>query len=99
MAFPTQISFHGMEREPALEGKIRDRIQRLVRLSSDITGFRVVVEAKDKVHLLVRLPRTLLSVTKGRKNEGEVDLEVAVGHAFDAVERSLKEFTRRPRAA
>ena len=99
MAFSTQITFHGMEREPALEGRIRDRIQRLVRLSSSITGCRVVVEAKDKVHLVVYLPRTVLSVTKGRMNGEEVELDVATGRAFDAAERALKEFSRRPRAA
>ena len=98
MAFPTQITFHGSDRDPALEGQIRDRIQRLIRLSSDITGCRVVVEAKDKVHLLVHLPRTLLSVSKGGRDD-EVELEAAVGRAFDAAERAMKEFTRHPRAA
>jgi hypothetical protein len=94
MAFPTQITFHGMEREPELEGQIRDRIQRLIRLSSDITSCRVVVEPKDKVHLLVRLPRTLLSVTKGGKAAEELELGRSVSRAFDAAERALKDFTQ-----
>jgi hypothetical protein len=95
MTFPTQISFHGMEREPSIEGKIRDRIQRLVRLSSEIMGCRVVVEYPDKVHVVVRLPRTMLSVTKGERNTGEqLSLEVSVRDAFDAAERALGEFRR-----
>ncbi len=100
MAFPTQISFRGMEREPLLEGKIRDRIQRLLRHSSNIHGCRVVVEVPDKVHVFVRLPRTLLSVTKGAKKSGEpLDLEASVHQAFDAVDRALTEFSTHPRAA
>jgi hypothetical protein len=90
MTFPTQISFRGMEREPTLEGKIRDRIQRLVRLSSEIMDCRVVVESPDKVHVVVRLPRTTLSVTKGEKNRGEqLSFDVSVRDAFNAAERAL----------
>ena len=99
MAFPTQISFQGMEREPLLEGKIRDRIQRLVRRSSDIHGCRVVVEAPDEVHIIVRLPRTVLSVTKGGKSSERLEIEVSVRDAFDAIDRALKEFSSEPRAA
>jgi hypothetical protein len=91
MVFPTQITFHGMDREQVLEEKIRDRIDRLMRLSSDITGCRVVIEGTEKVHLVLHLPRSVVSVSKGTKNGEEVVLAVAVGRAFDAAERVLKE--------
>jgi hypothetical protein len=96
MAFPTQVTFHGMQRDASLEGKIRDRIQRLVRLSAEISACRVVVESPDEVHLVLRLPRTVLSVTK---SSNHFDLDVAVRLAFEAAERALTEFTRHPRAA
>jgi hypothetical protein len=99
MEFPTQIIFHGMDREQALEDRVHDRIERLLRLCSDITACRVVIEAPEKVHLVLRLPRSVLSVTKATRKDEEIELAVAVGRAFDAAERVLKEVTHHPRAA
>lgn len=94
--FPVQITFHGMEPSDAVEGKIRERIHKIERLSPRIVGCRVVVEEPNRVHLNVRLPGTMLSVTKGEAKDREVqDLQTVLRDAFDAAERALREFSSR----
>lgn len=96
MTFPTQITFHGMEHSDAVEGKIQERIQKISRLSPRIMSCRVVVDAPNRVHLSVRIPGTMLSVTKGELKNGEgPDLYAVIRNAFDAAERALREFSSR----
>ena len=93
MRFPVQITFHGMDRSDSLDAKIRERLDKVEHLCPRITGCRVVVEAPHKIHLSIRLPRTLLSVSKGEQKNGQhLDLPLVVRQAFDAVERALREF-------
>jgi hypothetical protein len=95
MTFPIQINFHGMESAPAIDGKVRERIAKLERLAPRITACRVVLEAPNRVHLVVRFPGTLLSVSKGGQRDGAApDLTLACRQAFDAAERALRELTR-----
>lgn len=101
------ISFEHVEHDPAAEAHILERIDRLERIFDRIVGCRVVVTLPHKrhetgnifeVHVHIDIPGHDIFV--GRELEGDeshANLQIAIGAAFDAAERQLKEHVERMR--
>lgn len=108
MQVPLQLQFRDMEPDPAVEDRIRRKVDRLERLCDDLTSCRVLV-ARPHEHASSGSPwrvRVEVRVPPGHeivvhKKPGDHDLhdplETVVNHAFDAAERQLKEVVDRRR--
>ena len=109
MQNPTQISFHGLDKSDAIEGRIQERVQKLEHFFDRITSCRVVVEAGHKpksnlnatagrpFHVAIHLgvPSEELVVKHDPKGGSGEDVRQAVNHAFDTMERRLKDYMDR----
>ena len=97
-----QLTFRGIDRTPELEAHIRDRVKRLQRRCSDLTGCSVAVEVPHRhatsgspyrVRINCELPRGHDIVVT--KEEGDHplhdDLRVVINDAFKAAERQVRE--------
>src|SRR6188508_1609084 len=100
-----QISFHNLSHSPAVEAKVRQRVQKLERICEDITACRVAIEAPHRHHLSgnaytvqveLSVPGEKL-VANRQPGEGReyTDLHVAIRDAFDSMRRQLKNYTQR----
>lgn len=108
MHVPLQLQFEDMEADPAIEDKIRSRVDRLERLCDDLISCRVHL-ARPHEHASSGSPWRMvveLRVPPGhdlvvRKRPGDHDLsdplETVVNSAFDAAERQLKEVVAKRR--
>jgi ribosome-associated translation inhibitor RaiA/cold shock CspA family protein len=95
-----EIVFHKMDRSPAVEAKVRERIERLERRFGRLTSFRTTLDAPHRhhskgIHYAVRLeahvPSGILTVDREPgDNFAHQDILVAVRDAFDAMERKIK---------
>lgn len=107
MQLSPEITFRGLESTPAIEGKVRERVERLNRFYSRIMGCRVVIESHHRhqnkgklyhVRVAVTVPGGELVVSRDPKeNQAHEDAYVAVRDAFDAMERQLESFAHRQR--
>lgn len=107
MQVPVQITFRGMDTSPAVEARIRDKVQKLETFHDRITSCRVVVEAphrrhqKGKLYLIsidVTVPGSELVVNTGKRfNRSHEDVYVALRDAFNAMRRQLEEYARESR--
>lgn len=95
MKVPLQISFHGIDRSPALETAITDKAQALLRFDSEIIGCRATIEQEGRhqhqgrevaVRIDLSVPGQEIVVT--RKHE---DAFAAMNDAFEAARRVLKD--------
>ncbi len=95
MKLPLQISFHGIDRSPALEAAITEKAHGLSRFDSELITCRVTVEQEGRhqhqgrevaVRIDLTVPGQEIVVT--RKHE---DAFAATNAAFDAVRRVVKE--------
>ncbi len=104
---PVQITFRNIQPSPAIEEKIRFRIEKLQRFHNRITNCHVVVEAphhhKRKGHLYniridLTVPGSEIVVNREpSEREEHSDPHVAVRDAFDALTRRLEDHSRRKR--
>src|SRR5262245_58115217 len=102
MQRPLQITFKGMERSPALEALIRQRVEHLEVLYPRLVGCRVVVEVPHRGSETAKVPIAVSVeadvpgrgpvVGKDAENrrEAKEDHTAALNNAFDAVERQLE---------
>jgi ribosome-associated translation inhibitor RaiA/cold shock CspA family protein len=100
-----QITFKQLESSEALEGLIRDRVERLEQFHDNIIGCRVVVEtphrapdsAKAAMEITVEVTVPGRNPIIGRdvdtRRDSKHDHGAVVTRAFEAVERQLKEAT------
>lgn len=95
-----EIAFHGMDKLPAVEAKVRHRIDKLEQHFGRITSFRAVIDAPHQrhrkgTHYAVRLeahvPSAVFTIDRepGNDNAHE-DVNVAIRDAFDAMERKMR---------
>src|SRR5215469_947285 len=107
MQLEPQITFRNLDKSPAVEARILERIDELGRFHERITGCRVTVEAEyrrqHKGHLYhVRVDLTvpggeIVVSRNSAKNPAHEDIYVAVRDAFDAARRRLADHARRIR--
>ena len=108
MQIPLQITFREFGPSPAIEANIRERVDRLERLSDRITSCRVVVEAQNTTHHKGKIFCCIVDITipgheivvghTGPKNHAHEDVYVAIRDSFDAASRRLEDYARRDRA-
>jgi ribosome-associated translation inhibitor RaiA/cold shock CspA family protein len=95
-----EIVFHNMDRSPAVEARVRERIDRLECRFGRLTSFRATIDAPHRRHhkgkhyavrLEAHVPSGILTIDRepGDDNAHQ-DILVAVRDAIDAMERKLK---------
>lgn len=107
MQIQPQITFRHMQPSPALEAKIRQRIDLLEQYHNHLTSCRVVIELDHHHHhqgnlYHVRVDLTLpghelIAGRESPKHQAYEDAYVAVRDAFDSLQRQLEDLARRQR--
>lgn len=108
MEVPPQITFRDDTRTDSLEALIREKIDRLDRISDKITSCRVVVEKPHesprqgnphRVRIEVKHPPGHDIIVKRDPGEGNMHdpLDRVIRDAFDVVERKLRELREKMR--
>jgi len=105
MERPLQIAFKNMASSDFIEALIRERVERLQRFHSHITGARVVVEVphrspesgKTPIGIAVELdvPGHKPIVAKGEQDRREMkgDQAAVINRVFEVIERQLEQIT------
>lgn len=104
MQLPLQITFRNVPPSKAVEAKVRERAEKLERITDNIMACRVTVEAPHKHHykgstFQVRIDLTVpgneivVSRDPGL-NHAHENVYVAVRDAFNAVRRQLEDYVR-----
>jgi ribosomal subunit interface protein len=104
MQTPLEIVFHQVDRSPAVEDAVRERVARLERFAHDITSCRVTVETPHRHHqqgnlyavrVELRYPGSELVVNRSpAAKHAHEDVYVALGDAFRAARRQLQDRQR-----
>lgn len=105
MQQPLQITFRHMAPSEAVEAAIQERVEKLDKFYSRITGCHVVVEAPHRHHHHGKLYHIFIDLTLpgaelvvGRDpslKHAHEDIYVAIRDAFDAMRRRLEDYVRR----
>lgn len=100
MQVSPEITFHGVDHSDYNETYIRDRIERLDRMSDEIISCRTVIERPHRTRhtgntYRVRIDLTLpgrheLVVDQEEQMEPKKTLRTVISHAFDIMERRIK---------
>lgn len=108
MQLPLQISFRHMDSSPAVEARIRSRVEELERLFDRIVSCRVVVECRHprrqqgnlfRVRVDLKVPgREIVVGRDPRAHHAHEDVYVAIRDIFDAMRRLLEDHIRKGRA-
>ncbi len=105
MERPLQIAFKNMASSKSLETLIRERVDRLQRFHSHITGARVVVEVPHRspesgktpigISVDIDVPGHKPIVSKGEQDRREMkgDQSAVVNRVFEAIERQLEQIS------
>lgn len=110
MKIPLELAFHNLDSSPAIEQRVRERVDRLERYFKDITSCRVSIEAPHKsqyntqhyeVHIDITVPGNEIVVSHDPKPEANDhdDVYVAIRDAFNTAERRLKTYAGKLREA
>jgi len=96
MTFPTQITFHHMDRSEALEQAIQEKTAKLAKFHPSITQLHVAVTSEARHSSKARQYKVRLDVhVKGKEyaitRHADEDAFVAARDAFDAARRVLDE--------
>ena len=101
---PVEIVFHNLDRSPAVEAAVRERVAKLGRFAENILSCRVTVEAPHKSHQQGNLytVRVDLHFPGGEavvnrtasENHSHEDVYVALRDAFKAARRQLQDQQR-----
>lgn len=104
MHLPVQINFHNIPQSEALEARIREKVQKLSRITDSITACRVTVDAPHKHHhkgstyqvkIDLTLPGNEIVVSRDPGlNHAHENAYVAVRDAFNALSRQLANYVR-----
>jgi ribosomal subunit interface protein len=108
MQLPLQITYRHMESSPAVESRIRERVEELERFFDRIVSCRVVVECRHprqrqgnlfRVRVDLKVPgREIVAGRDPAAHHAHEDVHVAVRDAFDAARRILEDHIRENRA-
>lgn len=102
-----KVDFHGMEPSPFIERRIEERIAKLRQFHDRMTGCRVVEAPHHRrrhgnlyqVHIGMLVPGAMLSVNRHPgQDPAHADVYIAIRDAFDAAERRLDDYDRKPSA-
>lgn len=109
MQLPLQIVCRGFSCSESIDTKVRTRVNKLEEVFSNMTSCRVVIESPHhhqhkghtyQVSIDVTVPHGEVVVGRnGGDNHAHEDVYVAIRDAFDAMDRRLKELSRRMRGA
>lgn len=101
---PLEITIRDIEHTPAIDGKIRQKAEKLEQICDRITYCRVVVDAPQKnqhqgklfqVNIEVDVPGKVLIVNNhSHRNE---DLYVGIRDSFNAMKRQLEDYAQKIR--
>ena len=107
MLLSPEITFRGLASTPAIEGKVRERVERFDRYYPRLMGCRVMIESRHRHHHKGKLYHVRIELTvpgdqlvvsrESDDNHAHEDVYVAIRDAFDAMERQLESFGRRRR--
>lgn len=104
MQVPLEIVFHNIDRSPAIESAVRERVAKLEQFADNLTSCRVTVEAPHKSHhqgnlytvrVDLRYPggEAVANRSPGANHSHE-DLNVALRDAFKSARRQLQDRQR-----
>ena len=103
MQAPLEIVFHNVDRSPAVEAAVRERVAKLEQFA-EITSCRVTVEAPHKHHQRGNLFEVRVDLhfpggeaivnRSSSENHAHEDVYVALRDAFDAARRQLQDHER-----
>lgn len=109
MDTPLEIAFHNIPPSPAIEQRIRERVDRMQRRFAHVNSCRVVFEVPHRsaanaleyhVRIETRVPDKELVVSRDPGARGaQRDPHGAVRDAFDAMERQLEAHAEKVRGA
>lgn len=100
------ITFHGMDPSPAIEAAVRERTEKLERLSGRIISCRVTITAPSRhrhkgnlyaAHVDVALPGAEIVASANGSGHADADVYVALRNAFAAITRQLEETAQKRR--
>ena len=104
MQLPLQIVFRNIPPSEAVEAKVRERAEKLAKITDNILTCRVTVEAPHKHHHIgltyqvrieLAVPGNEIVVSRDPGlNHAHEDVYVAVRDAFNAVRRQLEDYVR-----
>ena len=104
MRIPLEVVFRNMDRSDAIEARVREKAERLERLSENITRCRVAVEAPHRHHhhgklykvgIEIGVPGKQLIINHaGPIDQAHEDVYVAIRDAFAAATRRLEDHLR-----
>ncbi|OIQ81973.1 cold shock protein CspD [mine drainage metagenome] len=102
------ITFRNIQRSPAVEAKVLERVERLDWLFPNLTSCRVMIEAHHRhqqqgnlfhVRVDVTAPsHELVANREPGKHHAHEDVYVAIRDAFDAMDRQVEDLARLMRA-
>jgi ribosomal subunit interface protein len=99
MQVPLKISFHNMDSSESIEARVRERVDRLERVSQEIVSCRVAIEAPHKqphrstvgITIDINVPgKTIVVKREFRHHESHDDAYKVIGVAFDVAERQVE---------
>ena len=105
MSIAPDIIFHNMESSEAIEARVREKSQRLLKFFDRLTHCRVVIEAPHRHHHKGKIYQVKIDLgipgrpdlvvsREGRENQAHEDVYVAIRDAFDAARRQLRDVTQ-----
>ena len=104
MQLPLQITFRNIPPSEAVEAKVRERAEKLERITDNIMACRVTIEAPHKHHykgstyqvrIDLTVPGNEIVVSRDPGlNHAHENVYVAVRDAFNAVRRQLEDYVR-----
>lgn len=108
MQVPLELTFRGVEKEPGLEDLIRERAERLDRISGSLISCRIAVERPQehqragnpfRVRIDMRLPPGQELVVRSEPGNEPMHetLRTVVHDAFNSAERSLRRLSEQLR--
>lgn len=107
MSIPLEIVFHNLDRSPAVENAVRERVAKLEQIAPNATSCRVTVEAPHRNHqqgnlytvrIDLRYPGgEALARRAPSAHRAHEDVLVALRDAYRATRRQLQDQARRRR--
>jgi cold shock CspA family protein/ribosome-associated translation inhibitor RaiA len=107
MSFPLEINFHNLDRSAALEARVRELADRLVRFSPHINHFHVTLERPHRhqhqgnhfeTSLRILMPGNEIVIRgTGPTDHEHEDPYVSLRDAFKAARRKLQDYERQRR--
>lgn len=101
MEQPLQVIFRDIQPSPAVEAKVRARVDKLDDMYDHVMSCRVVVEERHRHHQHGNLFHVGVSLTVPTSelaaHAEDEDVYVAIRDSFDAIRRQLEDYVRRRR--